>query len=557
MSGRALLLDARAEAMFPAPIYFQQMAKLACLLLLPVPWAAAQTVEGTVLDAATGAGIAGVKVELLKGGTPFYETATDGAGTFHFFDVKEGDYAARYQSPEYWLTAGPSDYRYFHVAGEKPIKLNARLMPWSKISGRVVDPAGRPVPNARLDITGMGMVMNGRTYLRTSWGGGGGGQLSDSPLSMSHAGTADAHGNFEIGVMPGAYILSVRPPPEFKPPAPEPDGPALAWEHTYYPGVSSPAEASKIVALPGSVVSGVEVKLRTVPVRSLRGVVLNPDGTPAPNAAITVGIETLLPSLTSRADGTFESPSVPEGECRLVAEAQVGGVKLRAVEWIEVKGHDLEDVKLRLLPPLTVRGKVIMEAPKDGPAPGMNPLILSLLGGRGRRDGDFGFVAAMLINPDPKGDFIAAGSYPGEYRVAPILQSPPPPYYLDSIRVGDADLATQDVAIAFDTTITVLYKTDGGQVSGKAENCASGGVVLVPANPALRRHGFSKAGACDAGDRYEVRAVRPGDYYALAFAGNGPALAADEAMLQQAVKLTVRAGESTVADVKAITHPIY
>ena len=28
----------------------------------------------------------------------------------------EADYAARYQSPDYFLTAGPSDYRRFHVA---------------------------------------------------------------------------------------------------------------------------------------------------------------------------------------------------------------------------------------------------------------------------------------------------------------------------------------------------------------------------------------------------------------------------------------------------------
>ena len=67
----------------------------------------AQTVEGSVFDAATGAGIGGVKVELLKGATPFYETTTDGGGRFRFDNVREGDYAARYQSPDYWLTAGP------------------------------------------------------------------------------------------------------------------------------------------------------------------------------------------------------------------------------------------------------------------------------------------------------------------------------------------------------------------------------------------------------------------------------------------------------------------
>jgi len=94
-------------------------------------------------------------------------------------------------------------------------------------------------------------------------------------------------------------------------------------------------------------------------------------------------------------------------------------------------------------------------------------------------------------------------------------------------------------------------------VRGTAENCASGGVVLVPSDPARRRPGFSKSGPCDSSGHYEVRAVRPGDYYALAFAGNGPVLALDEALLNQAVKVTVRAGEASSADLRTITRPVY
>ena len=121
------------------------MAKLVCLLALSMQCAMAQTVEGSVFDAATGAGVGGVKVELLKGATPFYETTTDGGGRFFIDNVREGDYAARYQSPDYWSTAGPSDYRLFHVAAASPVKLEARLMPWSRISGRVVDTRGNGV----------------------------------------------------------------------------------------------------------------------------------------------------------------------------------------------------------------------------------------------------------------------------------------------------------------------------------------------------------------------------------------------------------------------------
>jgi hypothetical protein len=532
------------------------MAKLVCLLFLAISRSGAQTVEGTVLDAATGSGIAGVKVELLKGGTPFYETATDGAGTFHFFDVKEGDYAARYQSPDYWLTAGPSDYRYFHVAGDTPTKLSARLMPWSKISGRVVDTRGHPVANAPIELTGSGMVVSGRTYLRTSWGGGGGGQLSERSPSMAFRGTTDGKGNFEVGVMPGAYGLSVLAPPDLKPPDPEPDTPPLAWTRSYYPGVASAEAASKIVVPPGANVPGIELKLLAVPARTVRGVVLHPDGSPAPKASIQRWEGMHLSESASKPDGTFELAGVAEGECRLLAQSQAGGVKLRAVEFIEIKGNDLENVKLRLAPPLSIRGKVVVETPNGGPSLQMHPLSLAFHNGSGRDD-DFGFLAGMLINPNPRGEFVVQDAYPGVYGVAPMLQAPNPPYYLDAIRAGEADLAAQDVEIAFDTTITVVYKADGGQVSGKAESCASGGVLLVPADPALLHRGFSKSGPCDANDHYEVRAVRPGDYYALAFAGNGPAAPVDESMLKQAVKVTVRSGEVSAADLKTITRPVY
>ena len=535
------------------------MPKRLCLLMLFAASVPAQTVDGTVLDAATGAGAPGVKVELLKGGTPFYETTTDGGGHFRFDNLREADYAARYQSPDYWLTAGPSDYRYFHVAAGSPVSLQARLMPWSKISGRVVDSKGSGVAKARVELSGLGMVANGRTYLRTSWGGGGGGQL-DSRSGMAFTGNTDAQGRFEVQVMPGTYGLSVLPPPDIKPPEPEEDGPVLAWRRTYYPGVALPEAASRIAVLPGGEAMDIELRLLAVPVHAVRGVVLNPDGTPAPKVPITLG-EAFLPSNQSKADGTFEFPAVAEGEWRFSAETQRAGVRLRATEWMEVPRHDLENVKLHLVAPLTLRGKIVTETPKDAPAkdsPAFRPppLILTLRGARTRREGDLGGELGAPINPNAAGDFVA-DVYPGVYRLGPLFQSPPPPYYLDAIWIGSADLTMQEVEITSDVAITVVYRTDGGSVVGTAENCSSGGVLLLPSDPLRRRPGFSKSGACDSSGHYEVRGVRPGDYYALAFAGNGPALPVDEPLLTQAVKVTIRPGEASSADLKAITHPVY
>jgi hypothetical protein len=63
---------------------------------------------------------------------------------------------------------------------------------------------------------------------------------------------------------------------------------------------------------------------------------------------------------------------------------------------------------------------------------------------------------------------------------------------------------------------------------------------------------------CDSNDRYEITAVRPGEYYALAFAGDGAfpwTVILDGSLFNQASRLTVVAGETTSADLRSIARP--
>src|ERR1019366_9096595 len=205
--------------------------------------------------------------------------------------------------------------------------------------------------NARLELTGSGMLSGNRTYLRTSWSGGGGGQLGASSLRMTFMGSTGAQGKFDVQLMPGTYEPPLLPPPDLKPPEPEPEGPVLAWKRSYYPGVALPEAASVIVVLPGGEVSDVELKLLAVPAHAVRGVLVNPDGPLAPKVTIAMTEELRARSVESKQDGTFELAAVPEGEWRFSAEVRRGAVQLRATEWIEVTGHDMESVKLRLFPP--------------------------------------------------------------------------------------------------------------------------------------------------------------------------------------------------------------
>jgi len=517
-------------------------AKHFCLLTLlsgvPFRPAAAQTIEGNVVNSVTGSGVAGVRVDLIWAGDTYYSATTDAQGHFLFDHVQDGAYRVLYSSPDYWWDRDPGPARQFQVtAGGNPVKLEAHMTPLARLSGRVVDGRGQAVPGAEVLLTGPRRMMSSPT---------------------------DANGRFDLrkDLIPDAYTLSVAPPPDLKPPDPEPESDGIMnWTTTWFPGVATSKAASKIVLPPGGEVSDLELKLLAVPAHAVRGVLLKPDGKRAPKVAISMSGALALLSTESKPDGAFEFPAVVDGEWSFSAEVGVpsgpGGVKLRVTQWIEMAGRELEGVKVHLTAPFTLGGKVVMETAKGAPAP-RQPLVSLVLHASPSVRASFGDNPHSW--PDADGNLRFENVYPGTYRIDVLGELPA--YYLDSVRVGEAEPSTPEVEISSGAApITVVYKTNGGAVRGTAERCLSGGVELVPQDPAMRRPGFFYSAPCDANDRYEIGAVRPGEYYALAFAGGDPdpwyRSRWDDALLNQAARVTVRAGEASSADLRAIAQPPY
>jgi hypothetical protein len=439
------------------------MAKLLCFMTLWATCAAAQTVEGGVIDSATGRGLAGVRAEFLQGTKTIYDATSDAQGHFTIEGVKDGTYSARYTCPDYWpsdpgtpgrfqANMGVSKQTFQVVAGGNPVKLEAHMTPLPRLTGRVVNGKGQGVPDARVDLTGRGLTTR-----------------------------TNAEGRFDVHqfLLPGAYTLSVVPPLGIKPPDPEPDNDrVLNWTRTYYPGVALPEAASKIVLQPGETLD-IKLELLTVPAHAVRGVLLNSDGTPAPKVQITLAEGPNLPQVSraeSKTDGTFEFPAVVEGEWSLLAEAESEGSDLQAQQWIEMAGHQIESVKLRLSPPFMVRGKVVMERPEGALAPQPPMVFLSPHIGSIRD----GFITlGPHSTPDADGSFAIKQVYPGVYGINANL--PPPPYYLDAVRVGEVELTIREVEFSSGAVpITLVYKANGGAVRGTVERCDWGSVALVP-----------------------------------------------------------------------------
>jgi uncharacterized GH25 family protein len=501
---------------------------------------AAQTVEGRVVNAATGAGIPGVRIVVFPiPGAPAdgYSATTDAQGRFRIEGLEEGAYSARYAATGFHPIPEPgSRLPPFPVAGgAEPVRLEVKMQPLGKLSGRVLDATGKPVPNA-----GLWLVGEDRWCMPPTC----------SPRTI--ATKANDKGEYAIAdLVPGPWLLSAAAPSSWGAPESRDDR-RLGWAQTFYPGVTGPQAAEAIMVRPGGELWNLDIKLAAVPVQRIRGRVLDVRGDPVPKASVALG-KGFGPALTqdTDSDGAFEFAAVVDDEWRLSAAVNQGGVKLRGAQSVEIKDRDLEKVDLWLTAPFTLHGKIVMEVPEGTPAP-QPPLI------------DFVLVSGATLLSDGGGDSIPALSddgnltapdvYPGLYQIETLTDSPAP-YYLDSIRLGNQD-ARGWVSILSDAQpLTITYKLGGGTVRGNIEGCGAGNVLLIPRDPALRRHAFIYITTCGQNGRFEFPAVRPGEYYGLAIAEvPSAAMFQDGVLLRQAVRVTVDANQSTSADIRLIAR---
>jgi len=521
---------------------------------------AAQTVDGHVVNSVTGADIPGVAVNLVRAGEVAYSATTDSEGHFRIEAVKAGAYTASYLARGFWpipnlfldedferecgrcFLVERGDQPFQATAGGDPVRLEVKMPPIGKISGRVLDYLEEPVPNASIQL-----------HWGESWF-----CKMPSCSGISRQTKTNEKGEYSVTDLdvPGAWLLSAIAPSSWKPPESR-DGQRLDWAQTFYPGVTDPQLAERVMVRIGGEISNLDIKLAAVPVHRIRGVVLDVSGNPAPKATVTLGKGIGSPALirNTRGDGTFEFETVAEGEWRISTNVDQGVPKLWAVQWVQLKAHDLENLELRPAAPFAIQGKIVMEVPEGAPAPNPPSVILAFTAGAaGLADRPADAFPTGI--PNAKGDFQIRNVYPGPYQILPGPS--PPQYYLDSIRIGGHDALESGVEILPGAQpLTVAYKLGGGTVRGTVEKCAGGTVRLLPRDREMWRQGFMLFAPCDSNDRYAIAAVRPGDYYALAIAGDSPipwyaTMWDDDGLVNNASTVTVRAGENSAADLRAI-----
>lgn len=216
--------------------------------------APAGKVEGTVLNTATGAGVAGARVVLSGNQKTRYEATSDPAGQFQIGGVAAGTYRASAEKDGF--ASSPFELSSFLnstwsvESGPDRVKVDLKLTPLNTVAGRIFGPDGKPLAGAEVSL---------------------------DPNITADSAVTNAEGRFALTeIRPGSYILLAKPPAGTKAEEAK-DGTRTAMVPTYYPSTAEVSLAQRIV-LRGEGGPPYEIQMQTTEVHRVRGIVVNEAG---------------------------------------------------------------------------------------------------------------------------------------------------------------------------------------------------------------------------------------------------------------------------------------
>ena len=396
-------------------------------------------------------------------------------------------------------------------------------------------------------------------------------------------------------------------------PPPPPPSPPSSFSTVFYPGTAVSADAQPVVVQAGQERLGVDFGITLVPTAEIRGRLVDDQGRPQPNQSVSLrapastpmGLE-FIESIGSGSgrtgqDGTFTLTAVKPGRYTLSARATIkapnepastpqanamgealamfgmGGTHW-ASEEVTVAGRDVTDLTLVLKPSLTITGKVIYEAstlkaPEDmttvrlavtsvsnEPMSAVTTMLQSMFGG-----------SSVTVAAD--GTFVAKGLSPGQYRIMTaggILAALAPTetradgWTLKSVMAGGRDVADTGLEVKDNVSnVTVTFTDRPSELTGTVFDQAG---RVTPEFPIVV---FSIDKTYWVGGSRRVTQARPasdgtfkvmglpaGEYFVCAVTAVEQSELADPSFLEQLaassykIKITIRAGEKTVQDLK-------
>jgi hypothetical protein len=562
---------------------FAPVLLIAALIEPAIAQQTTSSIQGTVTQVgATDTRIPGATVELRREGNgvssmaaaPLLTTTTDADGKYYFPNLAPGPYrisakAGGYVRTEYGQKRTNGAGLSINLASNQRINdATIALTPTGSISGRITDASGQPIVLADVFALKTSYQEGQRTFVQT--------------LSAK----TDDRGEYRIFWMtPGLYYVNVIVPDGtnvpallmnadgldtqlsmnanalrvrdvFSRPIGTGAGPNEAHVPVYYPTTTEPRQAQPIDVRAGSDLRGVDITAIRANTRNVRGTVFNGVTRQLPGKEFQAQVR-LLPTDPAQQQvqgtvnletGKFEVQRVVPGSYMIYAQMRPNtpsGTQplevLWAVQPMEVRERDVEDVALAATPGVPLLGRIAIEDKGGAPQPSLQGMFIGM-----RPDPLVGQNA-----PSPGTQAAADGTFslppiiPGKFRVyifpwllpnnpGLLAGMPPTPpgikdlsLYVKSIRLGNSEVMDTGLNLmpgVEGQSLEVLLGTNAGALEGRVyttqKQPVDGAVVgLIPATVSARgfRMDMYKSTSTDAGGRFQVQGLPPGDYKAFAW----------------------------------------
>ncbi|MDA1315580.1 MAG: carboxypeptidase-like regulatory domain-containing protein [Acidobacteria bacterium] len=491
-------------------------------------------IAGTVVSAATGEAVQGAIVTARFPGAEGRSSktaASDRAGRFGFAGLPAGRYELRVRKSGYGEIPG-SIPRVNLSENEQSEGLVLRLWPSAAIVGRVLDPDGEVVADSQV-----------RAYA-VRYGPAG------VYWSLAARAVSDDLGEYRLfGLSAGKHVLRVWPPAS---------GPSAQFYAntmgTFYPRVTSPAQALPVEVRWGNDLAGVDLELTSGSMYSITGAVTDASSggrcvlcfVEAIQVDGTIQVNPIQPGRTSR-EGLFALNRLAPGNYKLIAQRGRDSSLVGQTD-VSIRDGDVAGVEVLVGAQQRVVGRIVIEEPPDELAASEWAVQLMPSGlpnswptSRAKVQQDLGFA---LSGP------------PALYRLS--VENLPEGAYLSSLRIGGRDLAGPEVAITRDAAVSGLEAViafDAGTVQGVVQARRTGSdeepveanVFLIPEEQ--RSTYLTPRRVTTAADgSFRIESVVPGRYRLYALPLESAAQVFDpavQAALRDVVeRVDVDAGES-------------
>src|SRR5229473_1659800 len=453
-----------------------------------------------------------VELQSLEDRTHKVSVTTDAGGRFQIKGIDPGRYRLKvtrngFVTQEYGQKTPSDPGSDLRLSTGQDLKdLLFRLIPWSVISGRILNEDGEPLPWAQV------------SSLREVYREG------KRKLSSEVLVPTNDLGEYRLfGLKPGRYFVSAKYKPglhiiargevredDSKDSRPE-------FMPIYYPNSPDPAKASTITLKAGEELTAVEILLRPVTTYRVGGRVYNMVAGRRSSTGVIVQLEQHNSnvawgspdhqSIVENADGSFEIAGVLPGSYTLSAFWFEDGRRYQARQSIEVGNANVEGVNLTIATGIAVSGRIVWDRK---PSLDRDELLVSISPADSRIS--FNGPARVVGN-----SFVLRDVFEGTYRLAVSGQSKD--CYTKSLRYGSNDALESGFTVVrgAQSSLEVSISSRGARVQGAVMDqdklpVTGLWVVLVPDEAHRDQSRLYQKVTTDQYGRYLLKGVAPGDY---------------------------------------------